>query len=101
MLTLDLVHESEGHILVVNVKNDAGPSLVDSLGEIYFHELIVDLISIPGVVLIHQVEEVPSEENALSEVLGLPESHELLVQKVSNVQVNAPCHALLLHVLSN
>ena len=101
MLTLDLVHESEGHVLVVDVQNDAGASLVDSLGEVYFHKLIVDLISIPGVVLIHQVEEVPSKVDALSEVLRLPESHELLVEEVADVQIDAPCHSLLLHVLTN
>lgn len=101
MLTLDLVHESEGHVLVVNVQNNAGASLVDSLWEVYFHKLIVDLISVPGVVLVHQVEEVPSEVNALSEVFRLSESHELLVEEVANVQIDAPSHPLLLHVLTN
>jgi len=58
-----LVHEHEGHVLIINVKNQVRSLLEDLLGSFHVHELIVDLVSLASVVLIHQVQGVPSVVN--------------------------------------
>lgn len=58
-----LVHEHEGHVLIINVKNQVRSLLEDLLGSLNVHKLIVDLVSLTSVVLVHQVQGVPSVVN--------------------------------------
>jgi len=95
--SLDLLHESESHVLVINVQNYAWTSLMNALRQLNFHELVKHLISIPCIVFVEHIQEVPPVINGLFEMLSLSESVEFFISQVSNIKVDLSSHAFFLH----
>jgi hypothetical protein len=61
---LNFIHQREGHIFIVNIKNDTRSLLVNWFRQIIFFKFIKYWFYISTLVLVDQIKEVISEENA-------------------------------------
>ena len=86
-LTGKVLHEIHGEVLISNIENEIGSSLVDSLGNVGLGQQVINLVGISGEVLVYQVEWIPLP--VIGEVVGLgfPERMESFIQKVVQIEV--------------
>ena len=68
-LTGKVLHEIHGEVLISNIENEIGSSLVDSLGNVGLGQQVINLVGISGEVLVYQVEWIPLP--VIGEVVGL------------------------------
>lgn len=92
-----LVHQQEGHVFIVDVEDHIRPLLVNAFRQILAHQNIVLLLRCARVVLVDEVEEVPTEIDRLLVTLCLPVAVESFVQEQVYVNVDQTLEAFFLH----
>lgn len=99
-LTGKVLHEIHGEVLISNIENEIGSSLVDSLGNVGLGQQVINLVGISGEVLVYQVEWIPLP--VIGEVVGLgfPERMESFIQKVVQIEVEIVLEPLGSHVFT-
>jgi len=48
----EFVHHQESHVLVIDVEDEVGAALIDPLGQLDAHQVVVGIISLPNVMLV-------------------------------------------------
>jgi len=84
----DVVHEHEGHVLVVDVHDQIGTALENLLGQFLVHEFIVSLIGFVSVMFVGKIERIPSEEDRFFGSLCLSISVECFIKEFVHVNLN-------------
>jgi len=96
IVLLEFIHEHEGHVFIVDVQNEIGSRLVDTLWEIWLGQQFKGIICLTGVVFVDQVEWVPFMIKLLSS-LCFTIGCKSLVSECINIDINCWIKAFFLH----
>jgi len=94
----ELVHQQKTHILVVDVQDEGGTLLENFLADFLVHNRIISNLSSTSVMLVHEVQPVPSEVDRLFVRFGLSVGVELLLREVFGVGFHSLRESEAFHV---
>ena len=97
---MNLIHQEVGHVLVVDVQDQAGFVLVNPLWQVSGHHCIVNVVGTSGEVLVNQIERVPPEKDELILGFAFAIGCESLVHELADVKFNCRLKAFFLHPLA-
>jgi len=101
VLIFKLLHQQEGHVFIINVQDEVRSALVDSFGQVDFHQAFIGVISLPYIVLIDKIQRVPLVVVALMGSLGFTICMERLVRHYIDIEFVRWLKSFSLHPLAS
>lgn len=100
ILTRKVSHEVHCQILISNVENQVGSSLVNSFGDVGLSEKVINLISISSIMLVDQVKWIPFP--MVPNIVGLRLSKRVksLIQKIVDIKMEILSETFSGHVFA-